>query len=214
MDEINSLGRAIPYDEYFDNMDLNEEQKEKRKEMANKIETIMIFLFSLLSMYAEYEIEINVLYIANEVQKKYTDALKDLVYGMEIASAYMDEVNSYLENYSREFSENVTRVTVENIDKEYYTSNDRAMFVAENEANTDMNYLEYKKAVSDGKTKKKWIDKKDKRERKSHMEVGGETIDIDDVFFVGNSLMLFPKDTSFGASAKEIVNCRCTIQYF
>ena len=88
------------------------------------------------------------------------------------------------------------------------------MFIAENEANTDMNYLEYVKAVNDGKTKKKWIDMKDKRERKTHLKVGSMTIPIERPFPVGDSLMQFPKDFSLGADAKEIVNCRCSIQYY
>lgn len=214
IDEINALNtRAIPYDEYFGAMELNKEQKERRKEIAEKIETTMLFLFSLLTMYEEYHMEINTIYIANEVQKKYMDILKDTIEGLAIADSLLDTVNTYLNEYTRQFAENVTRTTVENQDKEYYTSQDRAMYVAENEANTSANYLEYEKAVFDGKTKKKWIDKRDKRERKTHMDVGGETIGINDVFLVGNSLMLFPKDTSMGAEAKEIVNCRCTIKY-
>lgn len=54
---------------------------------------------------------------------------------------------------------------------------------------------------------------KDQRVRKTHREVDGETIPIDEVFLVGESLMRFPKDTSLGASAEEIVNCRCVVKY-
>lgn len=37
--------------------------------------------------------------------------------------------------------------------------------------------------------------------------------DVVDIFLVGTSMMMFPKDDSLGASAKEIINCRCSVKY-
>jgi hypothetical protein len=88
------------------------------------------------------------------------------------------------------------------------------MYNAENEANSVKNYTDYRKAIEKGKTKKKWIDMRDKRERKTHLEVGGTVIPINEPFVVGNSLMMFPKDDSLGAADKEIINCRCSVKYF
>ena len=51
IDELNELEdrRSIPYDEYFDNMDLTEEEKEKRKSFAEKLDDVMLFIFFFLS---------------------------------------------------------------------------------------------------------------------------------------------------------------------
>ena len=99
------------------------------------------------------------------------------------------------------------------ITDDYYLSNDRAMFISECEANSILNYRQYPKALKSGKTKKTWIDVGDKRERKTHLEVGGTTIPINEPFSVGDSLLMFPTGHSLGASADEIVNCSCSIQY-
>ena len=58
------------------------------------------------------------------------------------------------------------------------------------------------------------MDIRDRKERKTHLKIGGEVIAIDKAFVVGKSLMMFPKDESLGADPEEIVNCRCTIKYF
>ena len=57
------------------------------------------------------------------------------------------------------------------------------------------------------------VDIRDKRERKDHREVGGTIKPITEPFLVGDSVMDYPKDTSYGASASQIVNCRCSIKY-
>ena len=132
-------------------------------------------------------------------------------------------IDSYIKEYVLETSKQIIDTTFSHIvekhpDSEqttddYYLSNDRAMFISECEANSILNYRQYSKAVKAGKTKKKWIDVGDKRERKTHLEVGETILPIDEPFSVGDSLLQFPKDTSLGSSADEIVNCRCSIQY-
>lgn len=129
-----------------------------------------------------------------------------------IAATYFP-VDDYITDYARQFANEVVRATFDHTDEEYYLSKDRAMFVSECEANTALNYKEYKDAIKAGKTHKMWKDIGDKRERKTHLEVGGTTIPIRELFAVGDSLMLFPKDSSAGAASKEIVNCRCSIEY-
>ena len=45
-DELNSSkSRAIPYEKYFGEMDLTEQQKEDRIKASEKIESMMLFLF-------------------------------------------------------------------------------------------------------------------------------------------------------------------------
>lgn len=150
----------------------------------------------------EYSYE-NLDFVILQVKNRYFDILS--------VSMEMDE---YLKKYVDDFSEQIVETTQNHADDEWYLSSDRAMFVAENEANTTFNYLEYKKAVKTGKTKKKWITMRDRHVRHTHKLVDSKTIGINDVFLVGDSEMFYPKDTTFGASAQEIVNCRCSIKYF
>lgn len=202
-DELNNpKSRAIPYEQYFGEMELTEEQKEERIKASKRIEDMMLFLFSLLSVMKEYSYE-NLEFVVSQVKNQYSDILS--------VSMEMDE---YLNGYVNDFSVQIVETTQNHMDDEWYLSDDRAMFVAENEANTTFNYLEYKKAVESGKTKKRWITMRDRHVRHTHQLVEGKTIGINDVFLVGDSEMFYPKDTTFGASAREIVNCRCSIKYF
>lgn len=202
-DELNNpKSRAIPYEQYFGEMELTEEQKEKRIKASKRIEDMMLFLFSLLSVMKEYSYE-NLEFVVSQVKNQYSDVLS--------VSMEMDE---YLNGYVNDFSEQIVETTQNHMDDEWYLSDDRAMFVAENEANTTFNYLEYKKAIESGKKKKRWITMRDRHVRHTHQLVEGKTIGINDVFLVGDSEMFYPKDTTFGASAREIVNCRCSIKYF
>jgi hypothetical protein len=76
-----------------------------------------------------------------------------------------------------------------------------------------LNHQDFMDAIAAGFTLKKWVDIRDKRERKDHREVGGTIKPITEPFLVGDSVMDYPKDTSYGASASQIVNCRCSIKY-
>ena len=138
---------------------------------------------------------------------------------LDVIASYM-LIDAYIKQYALGVTKQIIDATFErfsaedkSITDDYYLSNDRAMFISECEANSILNYRQYSKAVKAGKTKKKWIDIGDKRERKTHLEVGGTILPIDEPFSVGDSLLQFPKDTSLGASSDEIVNCRCSIQY-
>lgn len=48
------------------------------------------------------------------------------------------------------------------------------------------------------------------RTRKSHRKVNGDVQPLDKKFKVGDSWLMYPGDPS--GEAKEIVNCRCTMQ--
>lgn len=57
---------------------------------------------------------------------------------------------------------------------------------------------------------KKWRSAGGKRTRKSHRKASGQVVALDKPFKVGNSKLMYPGDPS--GEAKEIVNCRCTMQ--
>lgn len=189
---------SVPYSQYFGEMALSDNEKEKREELARQFENIFLVTFALIKT-MRYTEE----YMANRLHRDYLETVSNF-----------SKPDDCLKDYVSGISQDIVGTTFRNIDSKYFTSVDRAMFIAENEANTDMNYLEYINAINDGKTRKKWIDMKDKRERKTHLKVGSMTLPIERPFTVGDSLMQFPKDFSLGADAKEIVNCRCSIIYY
>lgn len=203
-DELNVLSenrRSEPYEEYFDKMSISDKQKRLRISFSEQMEEVILYALSLIETMVENE-EIDQEYIENELSEQY----------LAIAAIYF-ATDDYVTDYVRQFSHDVVQSTFDHIKEEYYLSRDRAMFISECEANTSLNYKEYMDAIKSGNKYKTWKDIGDKRERRTHLEVGGTTIPIKELFAVGDSLMLFPKDVSHGASSKEIVNCRCSIQY-
>lgn len=60
---------------------------------------------------------------------------------------------------------------------------------------------------------KRWIARRDGRERLSHGSANGQIVLQNELFTVGESKMKFPGDGSNGASASELVNCRCAFGY-
>lgn len=204
-DELNTpikYNRSEPFEKYFEVIDLTDDEKEKRIELAEELKDLMLFIFALISTMVEND-SIDKSYIVLEINKSYTSILQN----------YMD-TDEYLEDYVKQFSDTFMQTTFDGIDDSWYLSADRAIFIAENESETTWNYDEYRQAIEKGKTRKQWIDIPDGKERKTHREVGGTIIPIEEVFVVGNSLMRYPKDTFFGAEAKETINCRCTIRYY
>lgn len=62
--------------------------------------------------------------------------------------------------------------------------------------------------------RKEWIATPDERVREAHMEADGDIVkSLDSNFFVDGEELLFPGDTSQGATGKNIFNCRCTVGY-
>lgn len=61
------------------------------------------------------------------------------------------------------------------------------------------------------KMKKVWLATLDERTRKSHADADGQEVEIDDVFEVGESKLMFPADPN--GDPAEVYNCRCTMIY-
>ena len=200
--------RSEPYKEYFSKMSISDKEKQERIAFSEQMEEVVLYILALIETTIESG-ETDQEYIQTQFYDKYLDVI----------ASYM-LIDTYIKQYALDVTKQIIDATFErfsaedkSITDDYYLSNDRAMFISECEANSILNYRQYSKAVKAGKTKKKWIDVGDKRERKTHLEVGETILPIDEPFSVGDSLLQFPKDTSLGASADEIVNCRCSIQY-
>lgn len=194
--------RAMPYEQYFGEMDLTEEEKEKRIKLAQDLEEAMLFFFALLATMTANAYA-NIQFAIDSLVARYAACL----------GQYMD-LDEYISGRIMQFATETLETTQSHADDGWYTSNDRAMLVAENESNTSWNYDEYRTAVKSGKTKKKWIAMQDKRVRHTHRQLSGKTIPIESIFLVGNSEMYFPKDETFSPETCETANCRCSIKYF
>lgn len=77
----------------------------------------------------------------------------------------------------------------------------------------------YRQAVDNGAARpnmvqREWVSTRDGRERSSHHEMYGQKVGIDEPFTTpdGEKLM-FPGDTSLGASGAETINCRCRVRF-
>jgi len=197
MDKLNVLS----FDRYFGEMELSEEQKKMRIEEAEKFEKMMFFIFELVSIMLDYQY-INKEYLEQELKQRY----------LNIAEKYSG-IDDYVEDYAQEFASLTIQVTLENLSDDYYTSEERATLIAENEANSNINYFDMKQAIEERKTKKRWKTQRDKKVRETHRRIDGQEIDIEDAFLVGDSLMRFPKDIYYGARLEEIAGCRCVVEY-
>lgn len=251
-DEINKL-----YREYFDIMDISEEQKEERIELAELLDDVFIYLF----LYVETAIQIDDLDV-DEVYDMGISRYEDVVANYGIDLAKHPDMRTYIEKMSKniidttikdakkndgtnkrraddsangtnDVSDSGNNVSVSSdrdlprenegareersrdkrVKAKTQTKQERAIEVAQNEANSIFNIAEYDDAVSKGYTKKTWITEGDSKVRETHQEVDFTTVDIDKPFDVGNCQMLYPKDISLGATADEIVNCRCSVYY-
>ena len=62
--------------------------------------------------------------------------------------------------------------------------------------------------------KKEWNAILDNRTRETHAEADGQVVSLMEYFHVGDSLLMFPGDTSANPPLSEIVNCRCLAMYY
>ena len=195
---IRSQTVTITYEEYFEPMVLTKWQKKRRIELAEELEDALFLLF--LAWYYDADVV--------EAQKTFMET-------------YMGAVEKYddvglrddFDEYITLLAANLYESTIRNMDEPYFTSLDRAMYVAANEANTAMGKIEFGEAKADGKTRKTWHTEQDLRVRDTHVPLDGTTIPIDDLFSVGGYPMTIPKDETHGAPLREIANCRCVCSY-
>lgn len=61
---------------------------------------------------------------------------------------------------------------------------------------------------------KRWVATADDRTRDEHAAADGQEVPNDEPFEVGGELMMYPGDISLGASAWNVISCRCTVVNF
>lgn len=207
-DKLNTLGlveipeerkRSEPYETYFGDMYLTEQQIEDREEVARKMEEplrnwLLLILIGLATGLVLYE----------EARQELLDSL--------IAQNIADV--EYLETLTREITDSTKR----NENDDWFFSEDRVILISENEANTIENARDFLEAKRRGMTRKQWIGIGDKRERDTHFILNDRVIPIDDYFTIGEAKGLHAKDmwskyTTLPEHPEETVNCRCSVLY-
>lgn len=207
IDELNVIKddkpkrKSIPYKQFFGEMDIPEYSKKKRIRLAKKIEDAVDQAFTAIAIMSSVGF-VSEEYYARLMAGRYQEAIADDV--------VMDD---YVRDHIQFMANNFAATTIRHEDDEYYTSEDRAMVIAENEANILENYAELQAAKDKGFTSKIWKTMKDRKVRHTHVEVDGEEIAIDLPFQVGQYEMMMPLDESLGAGGEEIVNCRCVLKF-
>lgn len=225
VDELNIIGnanlddsaekktqRSMPYEKYFGEMGLTKAQYLRRLKMAEELEDIFFWLFY------------TIIILDDDSDKSIPSVERDIAEGFYVGKSYVSESAKKLisESVSKrvamtaEISEIISRTvdfvvdsTVRHKNDKWYQSKDRAVWNAEETANTICNADEFDQAKDNGKGKKKWISMKDERVRESHRNVDDELKPIDERFSNG---LMYPREP--GAPEHEVANCRCTIKYF
>jgi len=87
---------------------------------------------------------------------------------------------------------------------------------AEHAKQAEFNYLNFHNAtingvnIADRKKQKMWMAILDDKTRPAHMEADGQIVDFDALYTVGGEKLMYPRDTTNGATAGNIINCRCS----
>ena len=192
-------------EEFFELMDIEDEQKEKRKEVAREMRSTLLLLFALCfatlkSGYDDYAFILTMFY--------------DNIHDLAVKYSRNDE---YIRQYAEKVSNDIFSITMLHNDPltedNYYFSDKRASMIAVNEANSIVNYDEFGDAIDSGYTMKTWHTMRDKRVRKEHSPLDGKTIPLEEMFEVGNSYLLFPRDEVNCDDLADISNCRCSLTY-
>lgn len=244
-DQLNIVSRrSIPYEEYFANMALTKAQKEKRKSLALILEDVLLIFFEMYRSSLNMG-TLNEVRIKQEFTYQLYDAIENSKEAEKYFESE-DQLDKYVADTVRETyrttAENLEKfpndvVPIDGVTEDevlqdaeetgtipadktepYWTSTDRAEFIAENESNTLLNSAEFVEAKESGKTHKIWMAYPDDRVRITHQITNGAKVPIGAYFDVGAARMLYPKDVTSELSTgaehpEETINCRCSVRY-
>ena len=216
-DEINALNsrKVIDIEEYFDEMELPESEKEDRKQFARMLQQDVFWIISLVYIALRYKSDVMIQTAKENLANAFLNAVKTFTVPDSFLTKYADIfaeeiIDATVRNQGNIFEE---KTTEEDATGAYFFSEQRATFIAENEANVVFNYEQYRDAGRNGMMYKEWITMRDERVRRTHAEVDGVIVKIDDFFQVGECQLRFPKDVMYCTDESEIIGCRCTVRY-
>ena len=231
-DELNKLEV-----DYFDPMQISGDDKGRRRELAALLTDAFLFFFMTFQVHREHRSVQTKDYYKNLLAQKIAEQVPkvtgvDSYLSNHIRELASDVVDTTFKNTDKDahglaeskVNDKTPLITPPDIPSEsggysseseenYWLSYRRADDIGKTEANTFLNYTDYIDAKERGATKKTWLTMLDDKVRNTHEEVEGLTIGIDDLFTVGDSLMRFPHDLSESPDPKEVINCRCAVDY-
>lgn len=205
----------IPIDRFFAEMELSEAEKKRREDLANDL--LILFLLFFAEIEAEKTIQnktkpdVNIEYFKNMLYRQYSDNVETFIV-LVAALLGRKKISDEMSDSIKERTSYIVDTTLK-FDDEFYTSKDRAVMLACNEANYVGNTTDYDIAKYQGYRHKQWLTMKDEKVRIAHALVDGQTVGIDEYFKVGGYEMLYPMDTSRGATPDMTQNCRCVCEY-
>ena len=207
------MSKIIPIDRFFAEMELSEEEKRRREDLANELLILFLLLFNEIE--AERLIHgdlsnVDITYYKAMLYRQYCDKVD--VYILLLLALLGSGMTDEMREEIRQRTSFIVDTTLK-FDDEFYTSEDRATMLACNEANYIGNTTDYNIAKHQGYRHKQWLTMRDEKVRISHALVDGQTVGIDEYFKVGGYEMLYPMDTSKGAPLSETQNCRCVTVY-
>lgn len=208
-DELNQLKR------FFSTMEISEEEKNKRCDLAYFFYDAIWYTFML------FRAENDLARIRNERESIINGNntvnfdIDESSFRITLQNRLEDALNHndipYEKEYINRLVDDITETTKRHPDDIYYLSKDRALVIAQNEANTVYNHADYESARQSGKQYKVWITEGDEKVREAHAEVDMMRIPIDEYFNVDGDTMRYPHD--YNASPQNIINCRCVCRY-
>jgi len=102
--------------------------------------------------------------------------------------------------------------------RQYGTEFYRAERLVRSSYNSAANNAATTALVDAGFTRKRWLTSRDARVRRpqgqspwDHLSADGQTVPVDAPFIVSGEPLMYPGDRSRGASAGNLINCRCTV---
>ena len=219
-DELNQLvGYKIsePFDEFYDPMGISEAKKQKRIELAERLDEV--FLTMLMEcFFAEQLGTVVSSDIVERTRQEYREAVSEVLYSQEYENAMLANDTTYLDNFivnhGTELIASTLLTLYDHRDDPYYYSADRARAIAENDSNSIWGHSEYEEEVESGEnTMKTWNCVMDGRQRDSHGAMHGVTIPIDEPFQLEGGECYYPRDDSLGMGDEEICGCRCWLTF-
>lgn len=216
-EEIQTLNARKKIRKFFDEMELPEDKKEKRTDLAlrfyHEMSAFLITMSTFLAQRAvtniegiivSYDIdEADISAYISELVGKFNETLEDMDIPQDVITG--------LQNHIYDSSDSIVRTTFDK-PNDYNLSSDRAELIAETETNVEGNYEDFLEAIANGYTTKTWVTMRDKKVRKTHKDADGQTVGIFDTFKVGDTEMRFPLDWEYG-TPEEIISCRCVLEY-
>lgn len=207
---------------YYGEMDLSVTEKKFRIVMADELQSVVSKYYDAVRAIAadknasEKKRGLLLAAVVTSLRKAYLGFF-DKFYERYVGSIFQGGepyygVNAWRNQHALEFA--VWIIKTAQSEPNLAFSQSHSIAVTRTEVNTVGNLAALDAAYRSGLRFKEWETFGDGKVRPSHRAVNGVRIPIDEPFTVGGSKLMFPGDTSLGADAEEIVNCRCTLKFF